>query len=129
MAPKQWTDDQAEIRAKEIIIELWDFYCLVLSHKEEIVGVLPLVEEKRFLLEKERNTEKQEIQRLKNLLKEGSITNVEYQQSYMPHKERCWNIEREMKRFFENAILDILKDGFVPLDNLENVIRTIVNLE
>lgn len=127
LAPKQWTDNQAEIRAKERITELWDFYCSVLLHKEEIISALALIEEKRVFLEKERNSEKLEIQRLKSLLKAGSITNVEYQKSFTPHKERCWIIDIELAKLFENAVLDILKDDFVYLDNLEYVIRTIVN--
>ena len=109
MVPKQWSDEHADTRAKEII------------------NVLASIEEKKAVLEEERSNEKQEMQRLKRLLKEGTISTVEYQKNYTPHKKRCNDIEIKQGVLFRDAILVILKDDFVYIYNLEYVIKTIVN--
>lgn len=127
MVPKQWSDEHADTRAKEIIVEIGNFYCSVLEHEEEIINVLASIEEKKAVLEEERSNEKQEMQRLKRLLKEGTISTVEYQKNYTPHKKRCNDIEIKQGVLFRDAILVILKDDFVYIYNLEYVIKTIVN--
>jgi len=128
MAPKQWTEDLAETRAREVISELWNFYRSVLAHKEEIINLLPIIQEKKGLMEKEKEHEECEMQRLKSMLKEGVVSNVEYQKAYMPHKRRYENIELEQNRIFQNAVEDILKDNLFSVDSPEAAILNILEV-
>lgn len=128
MSPKQWTEDLAESRTSEVISELWNFYCSVLTHKEEIINLLPTIKEKKDLMEIEKKHEEGEMQRLKRMLKDGVISNVEYQNAYMPHKRRYENIELEQKKIFQNAVEDILKGYLFSVDSPEVAILNILEV-
>ncbi|MBP5643965.1 MAG: hypothetical protein J6X10_07045 [Bacteroidales bacterium] len=127
--PRKYTDDESytEKCAKDILSDFWDFYCSVLTHKDELINVLPQIEEKRAQLEKDKNIEKQAMQQLKKQLKEGTITNVEYQKAYTPHKNRLQDIEFEQQFAFKDAINDILADDILDIDAYETIILPILN--
>lgn len=125
--PKIFTDDEAEKRSRDLLLELWDAYCVVMTHKEEIVAALPKIDERKALLEQEKSRVMLEKKMLKCALKEGTVSNVEYQKAYAPLKERFYNIEMQQQMLFENAIMSIIKGDCIHCGGLETLVRTMIN--
>lgn len=69
------------------------------------------------------------MQQLKNQLKDGTISNVEYQKAYTSHKYRLQDVEFEQQFVFKDAISDILSDDILDIDAYETIILPFLNHE
>lgn len=109
-APYGWTEEKAEERTKQKLIELWDYYNSVLEHKEEILQALPDYFEQKAQAEREFADVQQKINDLKKSLREGTVNNKDYQKALTPLKKKRDDAEFSSGWYFDHLISHILKE-------------------
>lgn len=109
-APYGWTEEKAEERTKQKFMDLWDFYNSVLEHKEEILNALPDYFDQKAQAKREYDVVEQKIKDLKKSLREGAITNKDYQKILTPLKKKRDDISFSTELYFGHLIKHILKE-------------------
>ena len=87
-APYGWTEEKAEERATQKLMDLWDFYNSVLEHKDEIIKALSDYSDQKAQAKREYDVVEQQIKDLKKSLREGTMTNKDYQKTLTPLKKK-----------------------------------------
>jgi hypothetical protein len=125
-APYGWTEEKAEERAKQKLMDLWDFYNLVLEHKDEILNALPDYFDQKAQAKREYDAVEQKIKDLKTSLRAGTITNKDYQKALTPLKKKRDEISFSAGWYFDHLMKHILKEEKVSYD--EHDILTILEI-
>ena len=126
-APYGWTEEKAEERATQILMDLWDFYNSVLEHKNEIMKALPDYFDQKAQAKREYDAVEQQIKDLKKSLREETITNKDYQKTLTPLKKKRDEISFSTGWYFDHLIKHALKEVKVSYD--EHDILTILEID
>ena len=108
--PDVWTEEKAEERAKQKLMELWDYYNSVLEHKEEILQALPDYFEQKAQAKREYDETHKKICDLKKSLREGTVSNKDYQKALSPLRRKRENAEFSSGWYFDHLLSHILKE-------------------
>ena len=122
-----WTEEKAEERAKQKLMNLWGFYNSVLEHKDEILNALPDYFDQKAQAKREYDAVEQKIKDLKKSLREGTITNIDYQKTLTPLKKKRDEISFSAGWYFDHLMKHILKEVEVSYD--EHDILTILKID
>ena len=123
--PKRFTEELAEEKAKQLMIELYDDYVLLEKHKAELSAAFDDSKERCRELETEKRELDSQLVELKQRLKDGELSNAAYQQAVTPLKEQKDAILIEMYGFPREKIETII-GRHCCIDNLEACVSELI---
>ena len=128
-APFGWTGEKAEERAKQTLMGLWDFYNLVVEHRDEIMKALPDYFDQKAQAKREFEIVEQKIKDLKKSLRDGIITNKDYQKTLTLLKKKRDDISFSLSWCFEHLMRHFLKEEACSGYCSESAVLTILEIK